>query len=292
MATVSIWIAGGSAEWWAFSAAVAGDNETATAATAVVPANKTASSKVQQAAHSETVVAAQRQKTDTPQLKKVPTGLPQPALSQIVEVSEVGDPFKKRAEAAFRSVPAGVWKTLHAGGWKVNVAEFVVDAAPSLRGVQPRGWPAGSTWDNTDAVHLPSRRLLVFAEKRRTRSGDIVPSSRVESVFRHEVGHAFDRATGAAGLYQSAGASFMFAYHRDVTRMEAQNRIALNYYLQRGAAGRQEAFAEAFAILLGGGSDEANRTRFENGFPTVMRYVRKAVTNHDTTAASHLAQIK
>ncbi len=278
-AAALLWLIGGGSNWWNFPVAVAADPPSSTAAVSPESASK---------------VPATAAAPKAPQASKTSQS---PIASHVVHarfdvVSDVSPAFQSRAKAAVGTIPAGVWKTLRSGGWQVRIAEFVVDAAPSLRGVQPRGWPTGSTWDNTDAVHLPARRMLVFAEKRRTRDGRIVPSSRVESVFRHEVGHAFDRATGAAGLYQSAGAGFMFAYHRDVTRMPEKNRTALNYYLQRGAAGRQEAFAEAFAILLGGGSDAANRSRFESGFPTVMRYVRKAITDHDTKAASYLAQSK
>jgi hypothetical protein len=192
-------------------------------------------------------------------------------------VSPVSDEFVRRAETATQLIPAHVWSGLEHSGWSVQVARFVTDAAPALRGVQPRGWPAGSTWENSDAVHLPGARTLVFAELRRDRQGRVVESSRIEGVMRHEIGHAFDQASGPGKLLRSSSPAFVAAYAGDVRRIAAADRKQLAYYLQRGAPGRQETFAEAFGILLGGGSDQPHHAAFARAFPGVLDHVRRAI---------------
>lgn len=199
------------------------------------------------------------------------------SLVQFVSATTVSDRFQHETKAATKSIPPRVWKTLLDAGWQVQLAEFVVDAAPSLRGVRPPGWPRHLTWDNSDAIHLPTDRLLVIAEKRRNRAGDVVASSRVGGVLRHEIGHAFDMAAGGGSGQVSSSSDFMRVYQRDVSRITARNKSGFSYYLQSGAVGRQEAFAEAFAMALGGGSSEIEASQFESSFPNVMAYTRQVI---------------
>lgn len=197
-------------------------------------------------------------------------------------VSPVSGEFLRRTQNTTQTIPAHVWSGLHRAGWSVKLAQFVTDAAPSLRGVRPRGWPDGATWENTDAVHLPAARTMVFAEKRRDSRGRIVESTRIEGVMRHEIGHAFDQACGTGVVLRSSSPAFLSDYLGDARRIPARDREQLGYYLQRGAAGRQEAFAEAFALLLGGGSDEPHGELFARSFPRVLEHVRRAIEEFET----------
>lgn len=197
-------------------------------------------------------------------------------------VTPVSDEFRRRIEAATASLPDSIWRTLWRAGWRVQLAELVVDAAPSLRAERPRGWPAGQTWENTDAVNLPQRRLVVVAEKRRNRNGEIVSSVRIEGVFRHELGHAYDNATGGKLRCHSARPEFVAAYDADLQGMMPEQQAELEYYLQGAAAGRQEAYAEAFAIFLGGGSDPEKREAFLQAFPRVTGYLQRSLTEQET----------
>ena len=175
-------------------------------------------------------------------------------------VTQVSDRFRLEVETASRTIPDNVWQEVERAGWRFRMAEFVIDAVPSLRNWRPRGWPSTATWNNSDAVHLPRSKLLVLAEKRRTTSGSVVNSGRVSGVLRHEFGHAFDIATGGLHGARSAAPEFIVKYRQDVASLTASQRSELSYYLQEQRAGRQEAFAEAFAILLGGGSDSGSRS--------------------------------
>lgn len=199
------------------------------------------------------------------------------ATISLVSATSVSDRFQRETEMATRSVPPQVWKTLDDAGWRVQLAEFVVDAAPSLRGVRPTGWPRHLTWDNSDAIHLPTSKLLVLAEKRRNRDGEVVASSRVAGVLRHEIGHAFDMASAGSKQNLSASQQFVQAYQQDVSRIVQADRARFTYYLQDSRSGLQETFAEAFAVALGGGSSDIEPTAFEASFPRVMSYTRRAI---------------
>lgn len=197
----------------------------------------------------------------------------------LVATTTVSGRFRREAQAATTSVPAQVWKTLDDAGWRVQLAEFVVDAAPSLRGVRPNGWPRHLTWDNSDGLHLPASKLLILAEKRRNRAGEIVPSSRVAGVLRHELGHAFDMAAGRGSLNLSASTEFLRAYRSDVSGIAPNSRGSLSYYLQTGTTGVQETFAEAFAVVFGGGSSDIETTEFGARFPRVLAYTRGVIAD-------------
>jgi len=204
----------------------------------------------------------------------------------LVSATSVSDRFQRETQAATRSVPPQVWKTLDEAGWRVQLAEFIVDAAPSLRGVRPPGWPRHLTWDNSDAIHLPTAKLLVVAEKRRNRAGDIVASSRVAGVLRHEIGHAFDMAAGGRSQNLSGSHQFVQAYQQDISRIAPVDRGSLAYYLQDSRSGLLETFAEAFAVVLGGGSSDIEPAEFETHFPRVMAYTRDVIAK---PAASSVA---
>jgi len=185
--------------------------------------------------------------------------------------------FRSQYEQAAATIPQPIWKSLHAAGWRVRLAHVVSDAAPELRNVRPRGWPAGRSWDSVEAVHLPRARTLIIAEMLHTADGDWKMNARVAGVLRHEVGHAFDMLVGSEQQFLSAGNDFRDAYAHDIEGMNRTTRAALQYFLQNGAAGRQEAFAEAFAIELGGGSDNRHSEEFRRAFPQVMRIGQEAI---------------
>lgn len=203
---------------------------------------------------------------------------PSSAVRHLEKLGSVSDSFSRELETAARTIPDAVWQLVTRAGWRVGLVEYVVDAVPSLRGAPPRGWPAGSKWDNTDAVHLTSSKQLIIAEKRHNQKGEIVTCTRVGGVLRHEFGHAFDVVTGGQYLFQSLTPEFLAAYQLDVAAMSQDRRRELQYYLQDSDAGHQETFAEAFAALFGGGSDTAHRNAFEDSFGHTIDYVRRAVT--------------
>ena len=198
----------------------------------------------------------------------------------------ISERFHRETALATQSVPTQVWNTVEAAGWSVQLTEFVVDAAPALHGVRPRGWPAHLTWDNSDAVHLPTSKVLIVAEKRRNRAGQVVANTRTAGVLRHELGHAFDMATGGQNRHLSASTEFVAAYQRDVAQLSPSNRARFAYYLQGSRAGWEETFAEAFAATLGGGTTGVEPAAFESAFPSVPLFVRAAIEDPPRPAST------
>lgn len=196
---------------------------------------------------------------------------------RISRTATVSDDFYQKLLTASGTIPEPVWIKVEAAGWRVQLAEFVVEIVPGLTNTQPRGWPEETTWANTDAVHLPGSRLLVLAEKRRNKRGEVVACGRVEGVLRHEMGHAFDMVAGADAQFVSASPEFLAAYLADIQTLVEEQKTELAYYLQDQDAGRQEAFAEAFGIVLGGGSDTRNQQAFSHSFPNVLKFVNQLI---------------
>jgi len=225
-----------------------------------------------------TVLASSRSRADGP-----PRTLATASWVLPVTKGSVSNSFSRDIDEASRTIPPHVWQSILDAGWRVNLVEYVVDAVPSLRGISPRGWPAGWMWDNTDAVHLPASKLLIIAEKRRNKKGQIVACTRVSGVLRHEVGHAFDVLSGEPARFQSARKPFVEAYNADYSAMDSLRRRELEYYLQRGPAGHQETFAEAFGVVFGGGSDVARQIAFRDCFPRTIQWVRQTVAAENSS---------
>lgn len=198
---------------------------------------------------------------------------------RLVTLPSVSKGFVAESEEAISSVPKHVWDGVKQAGWEVHLAEFVVDVRPNLKKSRPRGWPASMTWNNSDAMNDAANRRVVVAEKRVTRDGRIVPNRRVAGVLRHELGHTFDRVLGGRSGFCSSTTGFVRAYQRDLSELSGSQRKLLGYYVQRRSAGRQEAFAEAFAVVLGGGSDGPQKA-FRQNFPTVVKFVAKEVRDY------------
>ncbi len=205
-----------------------------------------------------------------------------------IEPGVVSPQIQRRIYQAASSLPPEVLRVLR--GTEVVVSDRVSNVLPHLRGVCPRGWSTGSTWDDatgmfyTDRFGRPS---VIMAEK----SGEngIGGSYRVEGVVRHEVGHAFDRNYGIR-MYGnvlskmknvcvqafSDSPDFVRAYNNDlmsISRLPHRQQNNLAYFLQPGSAGRQESFAEIFAIINGGGAAPDLHSQMVESFPATIQTV-------------------
>ena len=199
---------------------------------------------------------------------------------RIIEVTPVSPKFIAESNAAVKSVPKKVWQGINKAGWELHLAEFVVDARPRLKESRPRGWPSKMTWRNSDAMNDIANRRVIVAEKRYAQNGRVVPNYRVAGVMRHELGHSFDRVLGGRTGMRSSSSAFLRAYQTDLRSLPKAKKSTLGYYLQKRSAGRQEAYAEAFAITIGGGSDGKQKI-FQDNFPRVLAFVRKDVANYE-----------
>jgi hypothetical protein len=124
----------------------------------------------------------------------------------------------------------------------------ITDHETSLKGVQPRGWPPGSTWDSVPGMYMPNKNEVVVATVGHgTSAGAHVPQTGEghgsANVVLHEAGHSVDRFAPADK--NSSSAAFNSARTKDFSALSS-------YQQQAGAAGQEETYAESIAHSYGG----------------------------------------
>lgn len=157
-------------------------------------------------------------------------------------------------------MPLAQLEQMERNGTRVVAARgSVTDARTDLRGVQPRGWPPGKTWDQVPGAFMPDTNEVVVATQAGPNGSRQVPPTGSNhgsaNLVLHEAGHSLDFRGGKP----SDSAEFQRAYEAD--------RDAMPPYLQQqGNAGREEAYAETFALYL---QDPAECRR---RYPNLARY--------------------
>ena len=152
-------------------------------------------------------------------------------------------------------MPKELLDILDKNGTKVKVCQgSVTDYLTDLKGVQPRGWPAGSTWDSVPGLQRPASKEVVIATVGQAAGNAHVPATgeghgSVNLVI-HETAHGVDYA---ANPHTSAGAPFNAARTPDVGALSA-------YETQPGNAGQEETFAESCARYYSGTPSSAENT--------------------------------
>lgn len=185
-----------------------------------------------------------------PKPAAAPTLLPHPdyelrTYGAITE--EDAAPIRK----AIESLPAGVLRKLRAAGVKFAYAEKMADYNATFASETPRGWDPGMTWAHVDAVYHSRAWTVVVCKTHLDQGGNTVLSKREPNAIRHESGHALDYEFGGRITDRR---EFHDAYRQDVEAIPAEHRGHYAYYLQPGAAGREEAMADVFAQMHGGGA--------------------------------------
>lgn len=175
-------------------------------------------------------------------------------------------------------IPAGVVREGEKYGLHIASADYMSTQDLSLRGVRPRGWPKGTTWDHAGGGYWDSDKRIVVTEyvaemgRRGELKGSRVGLGRKANVFFHELGHGIDDALGEV----SARSAFMEAYRKDAKKIRAKRRARrYSYFLQKGRAGRREIFAQAFSdrMRLKSGGKYMVRGDTEENFPRCYAYL-------------------
>ena len=180
--------------------------------------------------------------------------------------------FQAKMQKEVDQLPAGVRRLLDANGTKIVVGDKISGVYPELAGVQPRGWPPGSTWDNADGMYSPSDKTTVITEHR-VDDGKTVKNERAEGVVKHEVGHAVDHAMGNF----SQSDEFKAAYDKDVAALSPADRAKLAYLLQPGNAGKSETFAEVFGAMHGSSANPSETAETLRQFPSVAALLQRKI---------------
>src|SRR6185369_14158710 len=170
-------------------------------------------------------------------------------IGQVTNTGGSGDAADAKAVAKeLSALPTDVIKTMNANGTKVVACRgSITDHRTDLKGVTPRGWPAGSTWDTVPGVYLPDTNEVVIATTGHGTPGgpQVPPTGNGHGAFdlaAHESMHGYD---GGGGTPKHDDAAFQEARTKDLAKLGP-------YFTQAGEAGLQETFAESAARYYGG----------------------------------------
>ena len=188
-----------------------------------------------------------------------------------VEIARMSDPKGTSTVAdavasakAMAIFPKSMLETMRKNGATVvSCRGPVTDAIPDLKGVQPRGWPDGMTWDNVPGLYSPSDKTIVLGTMATGTDGKDrkVPGPGEGPIQHgafdlagheagHEAGHGFDFSGGSP--HKSRGAKFRSARKKDIRALAKKKTDLGAYFMQAGAAGPEETFAESCARFFGG----------------------------------------
>ncbi|HEY8353953.1 MAG TPA: hypothetical protein VIK69_02960 [Methylophilaceae bacterium] len=157
------------------------------------------------------------------------------ALGRVLRVDDEDHPEVQQHLEHLRKVPTKLLTRLREAGLaEIHFANATVpglDNLHYLKGVQPRGWPPGMTWDIVPGAYSPKEKAVVAGVGRH---GSV-------SVALHELGHAVGDLLG-------------YNDHPDLIQAHKEVFEKLKPYHQQdgpgGVAGRQEMLAEGFATYL------------------------------------------
>lgn len=171
-----------------------------------------------------------------------------------------------------RKLPSNVLRRAQQYGQFITVTnDNITNARPGLKGIQPRGWANGQTWDTVPGVGAVGKGAASGTDGNETviamtgaRSGSKIATGHGSvNLVLHEFAHAIDRSfgelghlgdsgKGAVGDFLSSRASFRRAWTADLAGAAGS---ADPYYWQGGSSGgAEEAFAEGMADAYEGGN--------------------------------------
>ncbi len=178
----------------------------------------------------------------TPAPAAAAAGGPMPAITAH-GTADASDVALVRAE--MNKMPAQYRQQLKDGGVEVKVVRnSITEYYTDLKGVKPRGWPPGTSWDSVPGV-ARGKEVIIATRGHATALGAQVPLAGnghgSQNLVLHETAHAIQTLKGASP-------EFLAARTADLAALDP-------YQLQAGAAGVSETFAESFANVFGGNSN-------------------------------------
>ena len=152
-------------------------------------------------------------------------------------------------------MPKGLLDALEKHGTKVKVCRgSVTDYMTDLKGVTPRGWPAGMTWDSVPGLQRPDSKEVVIATIGHDAHNPHVPKTGeghgCANLVIHETAHGVDYA---ADPHVSTTKPFTDARDPDKGALSA-------YESQPDPAGPEETFAESCSRFYASDPSSAENT--------------------------------
>ena len=167
-----------------------------------------------------------------------------------IVLGDISPQFEDTLNHSISELPPGIQGWLGERGVRIVAGKFLTETRPDLKGLTPRGYPQGSTWDMSEGLHDRGTVYLPEFKRLGSRGGRLerIDSTRVSQVLHHEVGHAIDFYTGFSQTeeFKAAYEKEKAEYLKEGTR---RGRVDLSYFLLNGEAGRKETFGEIFSSL-------------------------------------------
>lgn len=233
-----------------------------------------------------------------PAVKHHAAAMPIAAAPALQVSGHASSAFVSAVVAQVATLPSAMRADLAADGYRIEANESVRQGRPDLDAEN----------DFTGGLHSrgPKGRFIVVAEKvKNALSGQWESNKFWENGVTHEIGHALAYIMGAheaksapeplAKWYRDKGVSespeFRDAYKKDFDAMPAALKAEkggdgkpnpFHYFTKPDANGwfqraRQEAFAEAFDVVMRGAGSTYNYALFTKRFPSVLAAVRAAL---------------
>lgn len=169
---------------------------------------------------------------------------------------------------------------------KYIMAKKASDLLPEIKGVTPRGWPEGMTWDDAPALNHQNGFIGCFSEP------NIKTSYDMQSIIRHETGHSLDNSfIKTIGMKFTDTKGYIDSYSKDIAKINKKlpkyglDINDIEYQIQNSTpknttvGGRMETFAEIFANLRGGSMANVEFNGIDKImgelFPKTFAYVKK-----------------
>lgn len=121
----------------------------------------------------------------------------------------------------------------------------ITDYLTELRGVQPRGWPPGSTWDSVPGIFYPSTNEVVIAIVGHAEGNPHLPATGEGQGSADMVIHETTHGVDGPQFNLSSSQEFIAARNADLA-------VLPPYESQPIPAGEQETFAESSAMYATG----------------------------------------
>lgn len=148
----------------------------------------------------------------------------------------------KLVAESLAKLPKSTLEQMQKNGTKVIACRgSVTDYRTDLKGVQPRGWPPGATWDKVPGSNTPDKNEVVIAViGHGTPAGPHVPKTGeghgCANLVAHEASHSIDQGSPSP----SQSDDFKKARDADIDKLS-------DYEKQAGVAGPEETYAESAA---------------------------------------------
>lgn len=172
-----------------------------------------------------------------------------------VDVKNASPEFRNKILTEIGNLPEQDRQRLKDANGKIAIVGTNADYFGAAANDTPRGWAAGSTWNNASGAYDRENSTVVIAERKiDSLTGKFIENPNPLAVLKHEYGHAIDQSLET--FHNSK--EFIEAYNKDIAKLTPEQRKDFHYQLQKSFdgkihAGREETFADVFAALRGHG---------------------------------------